>query len=72
MLHDELLAVINKLDRIFLDKILANNYGISALRAVAKLHTPDPHPCSCCDPIWCACGHKIPCPTILAIEAELE
>lgn len=49
---------------------LLNKY-IKAINAVHELHAPDPHSCVCCDPIWCACGHKLPCPTIEAIKKEL-
>ena len=81
MTHDELLA------RIALHWIYADDpefYGISgyrkALRAIVELHTPI-YDNSCSDADCCGgpypdlcngCGDDYPCPTIQAIEKELE
>ena len=78
MTHDELLAEIDRLDAV-----LTDSYGMSALRAVVKLHKPvqgrsdittyDYIGCDSCVE-WSHDGNmnlKYPCPTIKAIEEEL-
>lgn len=64
MTHDELLAKIKEDD----DSVNGGCY--SALRAVVELHKPiDDSPyCEAC----CLSGFEYPCPTIQAIEKELQ
>ncbi len=44
----------------------------TALMAVVELHKPDPDSCPCCGPVLDVCGVEYPCPTIQAIEKELQ
>jgi hypothetical protein len=73
MTHDELLAEIDRLDAV-----LTDSYGMSALRAVVELHKPiEPvAPVESHDDYWYGlcddCLKTYPCPTIQAIEKELE
>jgi hypothetical protein len=71
MTHDELLAEIDELDR----SSSVVGIAVSALRAVVELHKPQeitlPNGewganCIICD------GWSYPCPTIQAIEKELQ
>lgn len=66
MTHDELLAEINRLD-----KVLTDSYGMSALRAVVELHNPEFWPSL--NVTYCeGCKDQFyPCPTIEAVEKEL-
>lgn len=66
MTHDELLAEINRLDAV-----LTDSYGISALRAVVELHSPEKDGLICSE---CTASESewYPCPTIKAIEKELS
>ena len=76
MTHDELLAEIDRLDAV-----LTDSYGMSALRAVVKLHKPiisTAYPeflgiCLTCSPpsLNFYEATRYPCPTIQAIEKEL-
>ena len=72
MTHDELLAEIDRLD-----KVLEDSYGMSALRAVVELHKPieisGEELCDACEE-WTNEGANYrvyPCPTIQVIEKEL-
>lgn len=66
MTHDELLAEIDRLDAV-----LTDSYGMSALRAVVKSHSPfevdreGNYNCQECE--W-----EYPCQTIQSIEKELR
>ena len=65
MTHDELLAKINPHNTTDQETYLA---PYNALRAVVELH-------KCSNPrfdLLCDCGKGYPCPTIQAIEKELE
>jgi hypothetical protein len=78
--HDELLATIDWIGNTKNGEAsTATNLGVAvlaslnALRAVVELHsadigTPIDEPISVCD--WCKVAY--PCPTIQAIEKELE
>jgi len=72
MTHDELLAKIdNNLSNYCGDDCESckiNNVPWVALRAVVQLHEPDE--CNICD--TCDSPLVYPCPTIQAIEKELE
>ena len=76
MTHDELITYIDdstdglKHEHLF-EKLLANT---KALRAVVELHTPSPIPdwVPTKEELMCWCAHIYPCPTIQAIEKELE
>ena len=58
------------------DQLLERVKDNSTTLAVVKLHKPNyTNGCgdsSCCGPDYCACGDTLPCPTIEAIEEELE
>ena len=78
MTHEELLAEIDRLD-----KVLEDSYGISALRAVVELHKPlyyrkgeietkGAHCDECSKGSHGENAVEYPCPTIQAIEKELN
>ena len=75
MTHDELLSEINRLDAV-----LTDSYGISALRAVVELHNAKVgfieslfKPLNKLIVMSCrSCDKPYPCPTIQAIEKELN
>lgn len=69
MTHEELLAEIDRLD-----KVLEDSYGIQALRAVVELHKPDQDYPEYCDVCWWEEHERetYPCQTIQAIEKELQ
>jgi hypothetical protein len=75
MTHDELLAKINKGGTQAFE---SDSYGWLALSAVVELHKPSNKYKKTYGVISCTCdpyfeyGHKYPCPTIQAIEKELE
>ena len=73
MAHDELLE---KIDSYFLGEksnaIAMLNFG-DALRAVVELHKPTSYKVDKVKGIFCLhCDFDYPCPTIQAIEKELE
>ena len=75
MTRDELLAEINK----YYSDIESGlrwepDCYIKALRAVVELHKPDliPDWVPTEEKLICWCAHIYPCPTIQAIEKELE
>jgi hypothetical protein len=74
MNHDKLLAKIDEeLSTNYADECGNFPIGLTALRAVVELHiedigTPIDDPISVCD--WCKVAY--PCPTIQAIEKELQ
>jgi hypothetical protein len=68
MTHNELLALLKPMtndDAIFMK---------DALRAVVELHTPSSIPdwVPTKEKLMCWCAHVYPCPTVKAIEKELE
>lgn len=63
MTHDELRDYIDKFDAAG----MVNEPAVKALRAVVELHKPD-HVGEC----MCTYGVAYPCPTIQAIEKELQ
>jgi hypothetical protein len=66
MTHDELLKKIN---RYSLRTSMLDTLGWNALRAAVKLHKPLSDPAMTCS----ECSAVLyPCPTIYAIEKELE
>lgn len=73
MTHDELLAKVNELDYV-LGTEPSGDKAVYALRAVVELHKPS----SILDWVLteeeylCWCAHIYPCPTIQAIEKELN
>jgi len=77
--HDELLS---KVHSVFYEEeggtqldIKAANSQYRALYAVVELHKPRYMGCGeddCCGPDMCGCGDTLPCPTIQAIEKELN
>jgi hypothetical protein len=80
MTHDELLEELNEIMKDFDQKYDNSNPYYKALRAVVELHKPyNPQPLQ---PDWflcegCDCGDpylspEYPCPTIQAIEKEIE
>ena len=82
MTHDELLARIDKTQKMYLDWDEENGFThepndfLQALRAVVELHSPDeyePGQCSCCR-AYANDGEydaEYPCWTIQAIEEKL-
>ena len=78
MTHDELLADIDEVIEEFDQKYDNSNIYYDALRAVVELHKPVINPNSKELDSWCfQCAEgryyaKYPCPTIQAIEKELE
>ena len=66
MIHEELLAKIATPNEFFGVKY-APDWQSVALRAVVKLHKPLK-----IDANWCNCDNPYPCPTIRAIEKELN
>jgi hypothetical protein len=73
MTHDELLSKIQseyELNKHFRDE--PRNKPFAALRAVVELHKPDDYCCPVCGPSLDICGVEYPCPTIQAIEKELQ
>ena len=67
MTHDELLAELDELDR----SCSVVGIAVSALRAVVELHKP----IKLKEYIWCngcSTSEWYPCPTIQAIEKELQ
>jgi hypothetical protein len=78
MTHDELLAKLAD-DYQFADYAeLRDEQGFlpthQALRAVVELHKPSPIPdwVPTKEELMCWCAHIYPCPTVQAIEKELE
>jgi hypothetical protein len=71
MTHDELLA---KIDNFEPDYELEACKAMNALYAVVELHKPDliPDWVPTEEKLICWCAHIYPCPTIQAIEKELE
>ena len=77
MTHDELLAKIDSLTYMLMENEVPSGY--KALRAVVELHKPKPYDhneelhfsCSC-NPNVFGFLNPYPCPTIQAIEKELE
>lgn len=77
MTHDELLEKIDYFVQI--NKSPDGTMGIAnwtepakALHAVVELHKPQLDHCPCCPPVLCECAEVYPCPTIQAIEKELN
>jgi hypothetical protein len=70
MTHDELLADIDK--KILLSEHTIYPIYMQAFRAIVELHKPQPDHCPCCPPVLCECAEVYPCPTIKAIEKELD
>jgi hypothetical protein len=68
MTHDELLAEISLASRGEYASLAV------ALIAVVELHTPSPIPdwVPTKEELMCWCAHIYPCPTVQAIEKELE
>jgi hypothetical protein len=68
MTHDELLAEISLASRGEYASLAV------ALIAVVELHTPSPIPdwVPTKEELMCWCAHVYPCPTVQAIEKELE
>jgi hypothetical protein len=66
MTHDELLNEINNVEHPW--------WMQDALRAVVEWHKPSPIPdwVPTEDKLMCWCAHVYPCPTVKAIEKELE
>ena len=72
MKHNELLTEINR--RLEVALYNGDPQSIHALRAVVELHKPNPEGDECSHCGW-ECGGELvsfPCPTIQAIEKELE
>jgi hypothetical protein len=69
MTHDELLT---QLEGLWHDSYKAPGY--KALRAVVELHKPSSIPdwVPTKEELICWCAHVYPCPTIQAIEKELQ
>ena len=77
MTHDELLAKIELTLGTYISKYYGSKKDVElrsdvidslqALRAVVELHKPDSNYCDACE--W---QHAYPCPTIQAVEKELE
>jgi hypothetical protein len=75
MTHDELLAYINKeIDQAAWVQEYYPVKTLQALRAVVELHKPSKIPdwVPTKNKLMCGCAHVYPCPTIQAIEKELE
>ena len=72
MTHDELLERLDELKYDVGDSGMNEEYkAIHALRAVVELHKPNKYNlCEICR--WYMNKHKYPCPTIQAIEEELQ
>ena len=72
MTHDELLERLDELKYDVGDSGMNEEYkAIYALRAVVELHKPNKYNlCEICR--WYMNKHKYPCPTIQAIEEELQ
>ena len=68
MTHDELLAKLNELDH----SCSVVGITVSALRAVVELHHPSKDKCWECSFPLDSIYVPYPCPTIQAIEKELE
>ena len=67
--HDELLEELNEIIKDFDQKYDNSNPYYKALRAVVELHRNVDGACwECQDAIY----HEYPCPTIRAIEKELQ
>jgi hypothetical protein len=77
MTHEELLAKVNALD-YFIGPEPSGDKAVYALRAVVELHKPIYNPNFEDSEPWCwQCAEgrgyaKYPCPTIQAIEKELN
>ena len=75
MTHDELLEEVNKYcEAIVSGQVWTTDIFIKSLRAVVELHKPSQIPdwVPTKEEYICWCAHIYPCPTIRAIEKELE